>query len=310
MNIVFLGAPAFAAPTLERVAQSRHKVILVITQPDRPRDRGMRTTPPPVKQKAIEFGIPLLQPEQASSPPVVEQLQRLAPDAAVVVAYGQLLRRNFLSVPRQGCINLHASLLPRHRGSSPIQAALLSGDRETGVTTMLLDEGLDTGDILLQKAIEITEDDTAATLHDKLADLGAALVVETLDGLEEGTISPRPQDPRKASMTKKISKSDAKIDWNQSSRKICNQTRAFDPWPGCETTHGGRPLKIWKAVAEDEENVGEPGKILVAENARLLVQAGRGTVRILELQLPGGRRMTVDEFLRGHPIAPGSTFKG
>jgi methionyl-tRNA formyltransferase len=306
VNIIFLGTPAFAVPTLRRLTQSRHRIILVITQPDRPRNRGMLLTPPPIKQAASDCGIPILQPEKASSPAVVEEVQRLAPDAAVVVAYGQLLRRNFLTIPRRGCINLHASLLPKYRGSSPIQASLLAGDRETGVTTMLLNEGMDTGDILLQKAVEIGEDDTAGTLHDKLAELGASLMVETLDGLEEGKIHPEPQDESKASITRKFSRGDAKIDWNQPPARIHGQVRAFNPWPGCETSLSGAPLKIWKAAPAAEAGSGEPGEVIVAEKGVLLVQAAGGTIRILQLQAPGGKRMSADEFLRGRPIALGS----
>jgi methionyl-tRNA formyltransferase len=307
VRIVFLGTPSFAVPTLERLAQSRHKILTVLTQPDRPRDRGLTLTPPPVKAAASALNLPIIQPDKASSPQVVEKMHSLAPDAAVVVAYGQILKRNFLFIPRYGCINLHASLLPKYRGPSPIQAAILAGDKETGVTTMLLDEKMDTGQILLQRSIEIAEEDTAGTLHDKLADIGASLMVETLDKLERGEISPKRQDDTKATLTHKITKNDAKIDWRQPAEKIYNQVRAFNPWPGCETSLDGLILKIWKsAPAGKPEKAGEPGEVLIAEGEDLIIRAEDGSIRVLELQLAGGKRMRTQEFLRGHPIQPGA----
>lgn len=293
-------------PTLKSLAQSGHKVLAAITQPDRPRNRGMHLAPPPIKKTAIDLGIPVLQPQKASAPPVVEEVNRLGADAAVVVAYGQLLKPNFLSAFRYGCINLHASLLPKYRGPSPIQTTILAGDQETGVTTILLNEGMDTGDILLQRIIEITEEDTAGTLHDKLAAIGAPLVVETLDRIERREIIPQPQDEKQASVTHKITKADAKIDWNQPAKRIFNQVRAFDPWPGSETTLEGRLLKVWKVGrADDSGKEGASGEVLVAEGDKLVVRVRDGALRILELQPAGGKRMPSADFLRGHPISPG-----
>lgn len=309
MRIVFLGTPSFAVPTLEHLEQSRHEVLAVISQPDRARGRGLVPAPPPVKIAAANLDIPVLQPQKASSPEAVERIRSLTPDAAVVVAYGQILKRNFLFAPRQGCINLHASLLPKYRGPSPIQAAILAGDCETGVTTILLDETMDTGGILLQRAVRITREDTAGTLHDILAREGASLVVETLDALERGEIVPKPQDDTKATTTHKITKEDARIDWRRPPESIYNQVRAFNPWPGCETSLGSENLKVWKAaVAEDFDDLAKPGEVLPGGDCELLVAAGGGTVRILELQLAGGKKMTVEAFLRGHRIAPGTTL--
>jgi len=306
VKIIFLGTPAFAVPTLERIQQSHHRIAAVISQPDRARSRGLRVTPTPVKQTASAFGIPVLQPEKASSPEVVQQVRLLAPDAAIVVAYGQILKREFLSAPRLGCINLHASLLPKYRGPSPIQAALLAGDRETGVSTMLLNEGMDTGDILLQRKVSIADDDTAGTLHDRLSQIGASLMVETLDGMEEETITLQPQDATQATITKKITKEETRIDWNRAPEEIHNRVRAFNPWPGSETLLEGKPLKIWRTVpAGTREDTGEPGEVLAAEGNDLVIQASGGTMRVLELQLAGGKRLRTAEFLRGHPVKPG-----
>ncbi|GAB4341462.1 MAG: methionyl-tRNA formyltransferase [Candidatus Abyssubacteria bacterium] len=304
MNIIFLGTPLFAAPTLKRLAHTRHQILAVLTQPDRPSGRGMALSPPPVKTLALELGFTILQPQKASSPSALTEIRKLSPDAAVVVAYGQLLTREFLEVPRFGCINLHPSLLPRYRGASPIQSAILAGDRMTGVTTMLLDDGMDTGPILLQREVEITDDDTAGTLHDKLAEAGADLMVETLDAVEYNAVIPRPQEESHASVTKKIEKADCRIEWGQPAERIRNLARAMDPWPGCWTTLDRTVLKIWKVEVCDYPKTGAPGRVLSVRDG-LVVQAGDGAVRIIELQAPGSRRMTAAEFLRGHVIKEG-----
>ena len=308
MKIVFLGTPAFAVPALKRLVRSRHEITAVLTQPDRPQGRGMQLAPPPIKETSRELGLTVMQPEKASSPSSLQSVRELRPDAAVVVAYGQMLKRDFLDLPHHGCINLHPSLLPRYRGPTPIQSALLAGEHTTGVTTILLDEGMDTGDILLQRETEIVDDDTFGTLHDKLAGVGADLVVETLDDLEAGDVVPRRQDESSATVTHKFSKNDAIIDWTQSPQLVNNLIRAMTPWPGCRTTLHGSMLKILKAVphVEGDMKKGEPGQILLAGSDGLMVQAGRGIVRILELQRAGGRGMSVEEFLRGHPIEEGT----
>lgn len=285
--------------------------MTVLTQPDRPSGRGMQPAPPPIKTRALELGLRVMQPEKASSPSTLEEIRTMSPDAAVVVAYGQILKREFLDVPRLGCINLHPSLLPRYRGPTPIQSAILAGERVTGVTTMLLDEGTDTGDILLQREVEIADDDTAGGLHDKLAEVGADLMVETLEAIETHSVTPRPQDEAEATMTRKLGKKDATVDWSRSSKEIFDLTRAMDPWPGCQTTLRGDVLKVWKAEPSKEQpRKGEPGEVLTAEGGSLIIQTGEGAVRILELQLPGGKRMAAAEFMRGHSIEQGTMLGG
>ena len=309
MKLIFLGTPVFAVPTLTGLARASHTLMAVITQPDRPRGRGMKLAPSPVKKAALELGLHVMQPDNASSPSVVEELRNLGPDAAVVVAYGQILKRNFLDMPVFGCINLHPSLLPRYRGPTPIESAILAGEQRTGATAMLLDEGTDTGDILLQREVEILPDDTAGILHDRLAEVGAELMVETLDAVENRRVVPRPQDESKATTTRKLEKKDSIIDWGRSPSEIHNLMRAMDPSPGCRTTLGGSPLKVWKIVpCEETAPEAPPGNVLRAAHGELIVRAAGGSIRILELQGPGGRRMAAGEFMRGHPIAEGSTL--
>ncbi len=309
MKLIFLGTPDFALPALKALVPTDHEIAAVITQPDRARGRGMQFAPPPVKTTALEFGLPVLQPENASSPQTLEEIRELDPDAAVVVAYGQILKREFLDMPRLGCINLHPSLLPRHRGPTPIQSAILAGDRKTGVSTILLDEGTDTGDILLQREVEIGDDDTAGALHDTLADVGADLMIETLEFIGSPDSVSRAQDESKATLTRKLSKKDSVIDWSQSAEKIRILSRAMDPWPGCQTTFRGEPLKIWKiGLLEEDGGKGEPGEALVSERGGLIVKAGCGAVRILELQLAGKKRMSSEEFMRGNAVEKGMVF--
>ncbi|UCD58945.1 MAG: methionyl-tRNA formyltransferase [Candidatus Hydrogenedentota bacterium] len=309
MRILFLGTPAFAVPTLKRLVQTRHEIIAVLTQPDRPRGRGLEFAASPVKTLATQLGLAVMQPEEASSPPPLKKILGLAPDVAVIVAYGQILKRDFLDLPRLGCINLHPSLLPRYRGPTPIQSAILAGETTTGVTTMLLDEGMDTGDILLQREMEITHDDTAGTLHDKLAEAGADLMIETLEAVETGVVVPYPQDESSATVTRKLNKKDATIDWSQPPGKVCDLTRAMDPWPGCQTLLQGKMLKVWKAKpCLMKAKRGEPGQVVTDERGNLIVHTGSGAVRILELQLPGGRRMSAEDFTRGHTIKEGTVL--
>ncbi len=311
MKVIFLGTPAFAVPTLDRLARTRHEIMTVLTQPDRPAGRGMQPAPSPVKTRALELGLRLMQPDKASSPSALEEIRTMGPDAAVVVAYGQILKREFLDVPRFGCINLHPSLLPRYRGPTPIQSAILAGERVTGVTTMLLDEGTDTGDILLQREVVIADDDTAGFLHDKLAEVGAELMVETLEAVEKHSVTPRPQDEAEATMTRKLDKKDATVNWNRSAKEIFNLTRAMDPWPGCRTTFREDVLKVWKVEpCKEQPREGRPGEVLAAEGGSLIIRTGEGAVRILELQLPGGKRMTAAEFMRGHVIEAGTVLGG
>ena len=307
MKLIFLGTPLFAVPSLESLARTDHEIVAAVTRPDRPRGRGMELAPPPVNTAALGLGLPIMQPEKMSSAAALEEVLTLQPEAAVVVAFGRILKREFLDLPPLGCINLHPSLLPRYRGPTPIQSAIMAGDKKTGVTTMLLDEGTDTGDILLQREMEITRDDTSGSLHDRLAEAGARLMIETLDAIEAGSIVPRPQDESEATETRKLTKKDSLIDWNKSAEEIFNLTRALDPIPGGQTFVEGERVKMWKVEPfERQTREAAPGQVLKAGGGDLIVQTGDAALRILELQPAGGRKMSADDFLRGRPIREGA----
>lgn len=300
-----MGTPALAVPTLEAVA-ARHDVVAVVTQPDRPSGRGRALTPSPVKAWAVERGIEVLQPRTLREEGIRDRLAAVRPDVAVVVAFGQLLPPDVLAIPPLGCVNLHASLLPRHRGASPIQAAMLAGDDPTGVTTMLMDEGLDTGPILLTREVPIAAEDTAGTLGRRLGEVGAELVVETLAGLRDGSIRPRPQRDEDATMTRLIRKQDGLIDWHVPAEQIERRVRAMQPWPVATLVHGHTPIKVWSArIASGAWPDSEPGRVLES-GERLVVACGGDTaLELLELQRPGGRRLAVAEFLRGYALPAG-----
>jgi methionyl-tRNA formyltransferase len=266
----------------------------------------MELAPSPIKETALKFDLPLMQPENASVAQVLAELRRLAPECAAVIAYGQILKKDFLALPPRGCVNLHPSLLPLHRGPTPIQSSILAGEQKTGVTTIFLDEGMDTGDILLQREVEIAENDTAGTLHDRLADIGAELMIETLDAIESGNITPRSQNESEATITRKTKKEDVIINWSQSPREIVNRIRAMNPIPGCQTDFQGDVLKIWKAEPFGEYTKdAEPGKVLVVTQNTLVVKAGGGALRLLEVQRAGKKRMAIEEFLRGQRVEEG-----
>jgi methionyl-tRNA formyltransferase len=319
MNIVFMGTAALACPSLKALCLLHgHRVVGVFTQPDRPAGRDQRLTASPVKKMAESRRLDIFQPEKLRDGAAVQTLRQLKPDLIVVVAYGQILRREILAIPPLGCVNVHASLLPRWRGAAPIQWAILSGDSETGVTTMLMDEGLDTGAILLQERTPLFSDDTAATLHDRLAEMGARLIVETVAKLERRELHPQPQDNARATYANKLSKEDGHMRWNESAGLICRKVRAFDPWPTAfcfaEIAGEKRMIKIWKANEvkfemrnpKSEENPNEEmGKILKADAEGIVVAAGNGAVRVTELQMEGSRRMNVGDFLRGHKLETG-----
>ena len=305
MRIAFMGTAELAGPCLEAVAKAPgHEVIAVVTQPDRPKGRDLQPAPPPVKVVAERLGLPVQQPLKIREPTAIDALRATQPDLVVVVAYGQILPKSVLEIPRLGCINVHTSLLPRWRGAAPIQYAILHGDRETGVTTMYMDEHMDTGDIILQCAQLIHADDTTATLHDRLAKLGADLLVETVGLIAEGKAPRAKQDEAKATYAKKLTKEDGRIDWTRSAVEIERQIRAFNPWPSAYTHAGDLLLKIWKA--EIVEGVSSnPGEVL----SDIVVATGQGGLRILELQPANSKRMLVDAFLRGHPIQPGTVLR-
>lgn len=312
MRIVFMGTADFGAPCLEALAGAREQqVIGVVTQPDRPVGRRQELTPPPIKTLALKLGLPVFQPERVRRPEAVAQLREWTPDLMVVVAYGQILPKELLTLPGFGCVNVHGSLLPRWRGASPIQAALLEGDEASGVTTMLLDEGMDTGAMLMWERVEIAPDDNAATLHDKLAPLGAMLLMRTVAGLADGTLRPTPQPAEGVTYAPRIKKEDGLVDWSQPARQILNRLRAFTPWPGLFTflpaETGGRVLKIWSATVESKSaaQTAAAGTVTAAEKGGIAVATGEGTLVVRELQVEGGRRMSAEEFLRGHRLACG-----
>jgi len=310
MKVVFFGTPEFAVPSLKRIAASRHDVELVVTRPDKPVGRKQVLTPPPVANLARSLGIPLAQPRKLKSGPFPDHFHELAADAAVVVAYGRLIPPGLLEGPRHGWINLHPSLLPRHRGPSPIQWALVSGDRITGVTTMMLDEGTDTGPILLQERVDVLPRETADELAARLARLGADLLVKTLDGLEDGSLEPVPQPEDGASLTPMLSRSFGRVDWSLTAGQILNRLRGLTPWPGLYTSlRGGRVKLHCLGMIDPPPGDEAPGTVLEASPSGIVVRCGKGTaLRITELQREGRRRMPVDAFLVGERVVVGERF--
>jgi methionyl-tRNA formyltransferase len=305
MRIAFMGTAELAGPCLEAVAKmSGHEVVAVVTQPDRPKGRDLKPSPPPVKVVAERLGLPVQQPLKIREAAAIESLRAALPDLIVVVAYGQILPKSVLEIPRLGCVNVHTSLLPRWRGAAPIQYAILHGDTETGVTTMYMDEHMDTGDIILQRAQLIHADDTSATLHDRLAKLGADLLVETVGLICEGKAPRAKQDETKAMYAKKILKENGRIDWTKPATEIERQIRAFNPWPGSHTQMGDLLLKIWKAEIIGGAT-GNPGQVL----ADFIVVTGEGGLRVLELQPANSKRMATEAFVRGHKIEAGAVLK-
>ena len=311
MKLVFFGTPDFAVPSLERLTASQHEIVAVVAKPDRPVGRRRVMTSPPVAEYAEKKGIDLWQPKSLKGEAAIERVREINADVAVVVAYGKLIPADVLQVPVHGFINLHPSLLPRHRGPSPIQWSLVCGDRNTGVTTMLLDEGMDTGPILLQRRVEIQSDETAEQLAPRLAEIGADLVVETLDRLEAGTLTPKPQPEDGANVTPMLRRSFAKVNWTMPARQLVNRLRGFSPWPGLYTKFRGGRLKIFgleevMPVPPGEE---EPGVAISADPTGIVVRCGRGTAaRITEMQREGRRRMPVDAFLIGERVTRGEQF--
>ena len=301
MRIVFMGAGEIGAPTLQALLNSEHEVVGVVTQPDKPVGRSQLIEPPPIKKALSGTNIPVLQPARIKDRQAIEEIRALRPDVMVVMAYGQILPRGVLEIPEIACLNLHASLLPRWRGAAPIQAAIAAGDREIGITVMYMDEGLDTGDILLQRTLDILPADTGGALHDRLAGVAPETLLESLDLLAKGKAPRTPQDNAVATYAPKLKREDGKIDWSDPADAIERKIRAFDPWPGAFMTvsaNGTRNLKIFSATVIDLR--GKPGKILRSEN-ELVVAAGEDALSLGEVQLEGKRRMSAMEFLRGHP---------
>jgi len=299
MKLVFMGTPAFAVPSLERTVEAGHQVVAVFTQPDRPKGRGQKDAMPPVKETALRLGLAVDQPERVRRPEVVEQLRAMAPEAMVVVGYGQIIPKAILDIPPQGIINVHASLLPKYRGAAPIQWAIARGETSTGVTTMRINEGLDTGDMLLKWETAIGPEETAVELGRRLAAAGADLLVRTLAGLP--AIQPQPQDDSQATYAPILKKEDGKIDWQLSARAILNRIRGFEPWPGGYGFLRGQRLQIWSAASGDQQLL--PGALRTV-NRKLYVGCGREESIVLrEVQLEGKKRMPSAAFMNGFPIS-------
>lgn len=299
LNLVFCGTPSFAVPTLEKLVASGFLVKLVVTQPDKPRGRGLELAASPVKQKAAELGLPITQPDKIkTNQEFREQLEALRPDAIIVVGYGRIIPQWMIDLPRFGNVNLHASLLPKYRGAAPIQWAIASGENVTGVTTMRIDAGLDTGDILLQKEVPIAPNDTAVSLAPALASIGADLMIKTLHSLEAGLIRPVPQDHARASLAPILQKEDGRIDFRRTAAEICNRLRGFQPWPGAFTTFRGKNLQVWDAVAA--ERSAPAGELLVENDVLLAGCQQGGALALLEVQPEGKKRMRGSDFVHGY----------
>ncbi len=299
MRIVFMGTPEFAVPSLEALAASGHEVAAVFTQPDKPQGRRMTLTPPPVKLAAAGKNIPVFQPKTLKAPEEAARIASLKPDAIVVAAYGKILPKTILDLPRFGCINVHASLLPKYRGAAPVQAAILNGDAKTGVTIMKMAEGIDTGDILFERSTPIGPDENTPELTARLARIGAELLAETLRAVEDGTAEPKKQDDAEASYVSLVSKAMSPVDWSRTAQEIHNLVRGLYPWPAASAELEGHRLKLYRSHPAGRE-FGEPG-LIVPGTERFVVCCGEGTaLELLEVQTEGGKRMSGSDFLRGH----------
>lgn len=308
-GIIFFGTPAFAVPTLKSLVEEGRKVLGVVTQPDRPKGRGRKLMSPPIAQAALELGLLVMQPEKASDPGFCSRIAALSPDLLVVVAFGQILKKDLLEMPGWGALNIHASLLPRYRGAAPIQWAVLNNESRTGLTAMCMDEGLDTGPVLYQQDVPIHENETAGELHDRLSRMAGRFISTVLENWTRGNLSRREQDDSLASYAPKIDRHMALIDWNGSAAAIHGQIRAFDPWPGAATTLSGKQLKLFSSrkVPGDVQN-GLPGRVVKIFDAGIVVETGDGLVEIGALQLAGKKRLTAGEFLRGFPVEEGTVL--
>lgn len=306
MKIIFAGTPQFAASALAALLKN-HQIIAVLTQPDRPSGRGLQLTASPVKQLALQHGVPVLQPPTLKAEEAQQAIAKLGADIMVVAAYGLILPKAVLALPRFGCLNIHASLLPRWRGAAPIQRAILAGDAETGITIMQMDEGLDTGDMLLEKKCFIAEKETAQTLHDKLAVLGAQAIIEALNQLELGELHPEQQDPRQATYAPKLTKSEALLDWSQDAENLERAVRGYFPFPVAHTLFDKTPIRILRASL-GEGKTGVQGTVIEVKKEHILVACGRGSLALEILQKPGGKPLPAEQFIQSFPIKTGDCF--
>jgi len=307
IRTVFMGTPEFAVPTLDVLLKAGLNLVGVYTQPDRPKGRGQTLSAPPVKEMALRHNIPVFQPQKLRAPEAVEELRALAPDLIVVVAFGQILPKSVLDIPRYGCINVHASLLPKYRGAAPINQAIIAGEAETGITTMLMDVGLDTGPMLLKRSLTIGPNETAGELHDRLCTVGGETMAATLQQLLHGELQPQEQDGSQSTYAGMLKKEDGRINWSQSALQIHNRIRGLAPWPGAYTFLHGEPLKLYLTRVEDGE--GEPGTILAPATDAVRIACGSGVLAVRELQLPGKKRLAAGDFLRGCQLPVGSRLE-
>lgn len=314
MKVIFMGTPDFSVGTLRALNEAGHEVVLAVTQPDKPKGRGEKMQFPPVKEEALSLGIPVFQPRKVRTPECVEELRKYKADVIVVIAFGQILPKEILDMTPYGCINVHASLLPKYRGAAPIQWAVINGEESSGVTTMQMDEGLDTGDMLLKTEVILDAKETGESLHDKLADAGAKLCVRTLKELEEGNLHPQKQGESPTEYARMLDKAMGDIDWTRSAVSIERLIRGLDSWPGAYTGWNGKTVKIWGADVFPDEAAGSqtkeeaPGTVVKVEKDGILIQTGEGVLKITKLQLPGKKRMDAKAFLRGYKITEGEKF--
>jgi len=308
MNIVFMGTPEFALPTLKALHHSSHSVLSIITQPDKPKGRGQKLIVSPIKQYALDSNLPILQPKTVNDPEFIDLLKQKQPDIIIVIAFGQILSEAFLKIPKNFCINLHSSLLPKYRGAAPIHRSILNGDTRTGVTSMIMDKGMDTGDILLMEETQIHETDNAQTLHDTLSEMGGALVIETLRRLEENTLLPIPQDHNQATYAPKLKKEEGLINWEQPATTLLNQVRGLTPWPGTYTLLNKKRLRILKVQVAEGAPGDRPGQVARITDMGIEVGTGQDRLVIIELQPEGKKSMPAKSFMAGYKIERGILF--
>ena len=310
MRVIFMGTPDFATGTLEEIVLAGHEVVGVVTQPDKPKGRGKNLMPTPVKEVAMKYNLPVYQPKKVREPEFVEVLRDLKPDVMVVAAFGQIISKEILEMPKYGCINVHASLLPAYRGAAPIQWAVINGDKESGVTIMQMDEGIDTGDMIEKVVVPIAEDETGGSLFDKLSQAGAKLCVKVLQDLGDGK-AVREKQPEESTTpyARMIDKKMGAIDWEKPAKEIEQLIRGLNPWPSAYTRLQGKTLKIWKAEVLLEHSQEAPGQITEVTKDSIVVQTGQGRLKILELQLEGKKRMDAASFLRGYALKEGESFR-